>query len=125
MKLMLDTNVFLRWMNDKPLPRTVERLLMKPGTELSVSIITSWEIVMKPKLERSAADVESAIQEMGAVLLPLKFIHLNEFSNLPFYEDHKDPFDRMLIAQALAEGLPIATSDTRFANYKRLRTLWD
>jgi PIN domain nuclease of toxin-antitoxin system len=125
MKLMLDTNVFLRWMNDKPIPRTVERLLMKPGTELSVSIITSWEIVMKPKLQRSAADIESAIQEMGAVLLPLKFIHLNEFSNLPFYEGHKDPFDRMLIAQALAEDLPIATSDTRFANYKRLRTLWD
>jgi PIN domain nuclease of toxin-antitoxin system len=122
---MLDTNVFLRWMNDKPLPRAVERLLMKQGTELSISIVTGWEIILKPKLQRSAADVEAAIQEMGAVLLPIKFNHLNEFSNLPFYENHKDPFDRMLIAQALAENLPIATSDTRFAGYKGLRTLWD
>ena len=125
MKLMLDTSVFLRWMNDKPLPRTLERLLMKQSTELIVSIVTGWEIVMKPKLQRSATDVEAAIQEMGAVLLPIKFKHLNEFSNLPFHEDHKDPFDRMLIAQALAEDLSIATSDTRFAGYKGLRTLWD
>jgi PIN domain nuclease of toxin-antitoxin system len=62
---------------------------------------------------------------MGAVLLPIKLNHLNEFSNLPFRDDHKDPFDRMLIAQALAEHLSIASSDTRFAGYKGLRTLWD
>jgi PIN domain nuclease of toxin-antitoxin system len=125
MKLMLDTNVFLRWMNDRPLPRTVERLLTKQSTELVVSIVTGWEIVMKPKLQRNAAEIEAGIQEMGAILLPVKFKHLNEFSNLPFREDHKDPFDRMLIAQALAEDLSIATSDTRFAGYKGLRTLWD
>jgi PIN domain nuclease of toxin-antitoxin system len=125
MKLMLDTNVFLRWMNDRPLPRTVERLLTKQSTELVVSIVTGWEIVMKPKLQRNAAEIEGGIQEMGAILLPVKFKHLNEFSNLPFREDHKDPFDRMLIAQALAEDLSIATSDTRFAGYKGLRTLWD
>src|SRR3954467_8976348 len=122
---MIDTNVFLRWMTGSPLPRPVERLLTKQSTELVVSIVTGWEIVMKPKLQRSATDVEAAIQEMGAVLLPIKFKHLNEFSNLPFHQDHKDPFDRLLIAQALAEDLPIATNDTRFANYKGLRTLWD
>lgn len=125
MKLMIDTNVFLRWMNDRPLPRTVERLLTKQSTEIVVSIVTGWEIVMKPKLQRSAADIEAAIQEMGAVLLPIKFRHLNEFSNLPFHENHKDPFDRMLIAQALAEDLSVATSDMRFAEYKGLRTVWD
>ena len=122
---MIDTNVFLRWMTGRPLPRTVERLLTKQSTELVVSIVTGWEIVMKPQLQRSAAEIEAAIQEMGAVLLPIKFKHLNELSGMPFYEDHKEPFDRMLIAQALAEDLPIATSDTRFAGYKGLRTLWD
>jgi PIN domain nuclease of toxin-antitoxin system len=124
-KLMIDTNVFLRWMTGRPLPRTVERLLTKQSTELVVSIVTGWEIVMKPKLQGSAADIEAAIQEMGAVLLPIKFKHLNELAGMPFYEDHKEPFDRMLIAQALAEDLSIATSDTRFARYKGLRTLWD
>ena len=125
MKVLLDTNVFLRWMNDSPLPRTVERLLMRSSTELTVSIVTGWEIVMKPKLDRSAMHVEAAIEEMGAVLLPIKFKHLNELSHLPVYEDHRDPFDRMLIAQAFAEGLSIITSDMRFTGYKGLRVLWD
>jgi PIN domain nuclease of toxin-antitoxin system len=80
---------------------------------------------MKPKLDRSAMDVEAAIEEMGAVLLPIKFKHLNELSHLPVYEQHRDPFDRMLIAQAFAEGLSIITSDMRFTGYKGLRVLWD
>src|SRR5215217_6355673 len=109
MKLMLDTSVFLRRLNDNTIPRSLERLLMKQSTEIVVSIVTGWEIVLKPKLKYSATDVEAAVQEMGAVLLPIKFKHLNEFSNLPFHEDHKDPFDRMLIAQALAEDLSIAS----------------
>ena len=125
MRLLLDTNAFLRWMADSPLPRSVERALSRRETECLVSIVTGWEIVMKAKLGVSAADVEAAIDEMGAALLPIKFRHLNELSHLPFYEDHRDPFDRMLIAQALAEDVSIVTSDMRFANYKRLRVLWD
>jgi PIN domain nuclease of toxin-antitoxin system len=82
MKLMLDTSVFLRRLNDSPLPRSLDRLLTKQSTELVVSIVTGWEIVMKPKLKYSAADVEDAIEEMGAVLLPIKFRHLNEFSSV-------------------------------------------
>jgi PIN domain nuclease of toxin-antitoxin system len=124
-RLLLDTNAFLRWMADSPLPRSVERALSRRETECLVSIVTGWEIVMKAKLGVSAADVEAAIDEMGAALLPIKFRHLNELSHLPFYEDHRDPFDRMLIAQALAEDVSIVTSDMRFANYKRLRVLWD
>ena len=125
MKVLLDTNVFLRWTSNSPFPRTVERLLTRPGTEFIVSIVTGWEIVMKPKLDRSAEDVETAIEEMGAVLLPIKFKHLNRLSHLPLKENHKDPFDRLLIAQALAEDLSIVTSDTHFAGYKGLRVLWD
>lgn len=108
-----------------PLPRAAQRVVAKPDTEIVVSIVTGWEIVMKPSLERSAADVEAAITAMRAVLLPIKFGHLEEFSNLPFREDHRDPFDRMLIAQALAEGVPIVSGDTRFTGYKRLRVIWD
>lgn len=125
MRLLLDTNAFLRWMAGTPLPRSVDRALARQETESLVSIVTGWEIVMKAKLGVSAADVEAAIGEMGAVLLPIKFKHLNELSGLPFYEDHRDPFDRMLIAQALAEDVSIITSDTRFAGYKRLRVIWD
>ena len=104
MRLLLDTNAFLRWMAGSPLPRPVERVLARRETECLVSIVTGWEIIMKAKLGVSAADIEAAIGEMGAALLPIKFKHLNELSHLPSYEDHRDPFDRMLIAQALAEA---------------------
>jgi PIN domain nuclease of toxin-antitoxin system len=124
-RLLLDTNAFLRWMAGSPLPRSVERVLARRDTECLVSIVTGWEITMKPKLGVSVADIEAAIAEMGAALLPIKFKHLNELSHLPAYEDHRDPFDRMLISQALAEDLSIVTSDTRFGDYKRLRVLWD
>lgn len=100
-------------------------MMARPDTEFVVSIVTGWEIVLKPKLERSAADVEAAVTAIGAVLLPIRFGHLAALSNLPFHDDHRDPFDRMLIAQALAEDLPIVSGDTRFTGYKRLRVFWD
>jgi PIN domain nuclease of toxin-antitoxin system len=80
---------------------------------------------MKPKLGLTATDVEVAIGEIPAALLPIKFRHLDELAHLPSYEHHRDPFDRMLIAQALAEDLAVITSDMRFSAYKRLHILWD
>ena len=84
MRLLLDTNVFLRWMTDTPLPGRLERLLGKPANEKLVSIVTAWEIVNKPKLNLSAGDVEAGIDAFGASMLPLKFRHIHEFHALPF-----------------------------------------
>lgn len=124
MKVLLDTNVFLRWMSNTPLPRVVERQITKTGTEKFVSIVSAWEILMKPKLGLSAADVESGIAAMGSVVLPVRFRHLDELSALATCSDHRDPFDRMLIAQALAEDLSIVSGDARFGDYKGLRVIW-
>lgn len=123
MRLLLDTSAFVRWMDGSPLPRSVERLLARRSTELVISMVTAWEIVLKAKLGRSSADIEAAIGRMSAVLLPIKFEHLEELSHLPLVK-HRDPFDRLLIAQALAEDLTIVTSDTRFEGYRRVRVLW-
>jgi len=123
-KLLLDTNVFLRWMANTPLPRVVERQFAKNGTEKFVSIVSAWEIVMKPQLGLSAADVEAGIAAMGSVVLPIRFRHLDKLSGLAIYQDHRDPFDRILIAQALAEDLSMVSSDTRFGGYKGLRVIW-
>lgn len=79
---------------------------------------------MNRKLGLRISDFEASIAEIGAALLPIKLTHLNELSGLPL-RDPRDPFDRMLIAQALAEELTIVTSDRRFGEYKRLRVLWD
>ena len=125
MRVLLDTNVFVRGMNNRPIPRYVRRLMEETTTELFISIVSAWEIVMKMKLGHTVADVEQAIRGVDATLLPIKFTHLDALSGLPFYEHHKDPFDRMLIAQALAEGLPIVSSDMNFEAYTGLQIIWD
>jgi PIN domain nuclease of toxin-antitoxin system len=125
MKVLLDTNVFVRWMAATPLPYGVQRLLARQSTVVYLSIVTGWEIVLKSDLGLSSGDVEAGVAAMGASVLPVKFRHLEELSRLPIRDDHRDPFDRMLIAQALAEELAIVTSDTRFEGYKRLRVVWE
>ena len=125
MKLFLDTSVLVLWIAGKPLPKSVERLLAKADTECFISIVTGWEIILKAQLGLSPQDFDVAISEMGAALMPIRFKHLNELFRLPYVQDHRDPFDRMLIAQAIAEELPIVSNDTRFPSYNRLRVIWD
>jgi PIN domain nuclease of toxin-antitoxin system len=125
LKLLLDTNAFLRLMGDRPLTRVAERVLNRSDTQRFVSIVTAWEIAIKHSLSVSATDVEAGIAAMPATLLPIKFQHLDQLSRLPLYTNHRDPFDRLLIAQAIAEDLSIVSSDMRFGNYKGLRVLWD
>lgn len=112
-------------MVDRPFPRKADQFLTRPSTEFVISIVTAWEITLKPKLGHTPDDLERAIQEIGATLLPIKFAHLDALTRLPFYEHHKDPFDRILIAQALAERLPVVSSDMNFKEYKGLQVIWD
>jgi PIN domain nuclease of toxin-antitoxin system len=125
LRLLLDTNAFLRWMVGEPLPLSVERALNRRDTQCFVSIVTAWEIAIKHSLSLSAHDVEIGIARMSAILLPIGFQHLDELSRLQAFTNHRDPFDRLLIAQAIAEDLSMVSSDMRFGNYKRLRILWD
>ena len=125
MTVLLDTNAFIRWLTDVPLPKPAERVLQKADTKMYLSVVSVWEIVMKPRLGISALQAEAAVHEMGAVLLPIRIRHLDELSRLALNGDHKDPFDRLLISQALAEGFAIVSSDDRFPAYGRLTVLWD
>jgi PIN domain nuclease of toxin-antitoxin system len=123
-RVLLDTNALIRWLKGEPLPKRVERTLANPSTEWAVSIVSAWEIVIKAKLGIQPGDIDLALSQTGAGLLPIKMRHLQELSRLPLQMEHRDPFDRMLIAQALSEGLNMITSDTRFLEYKSLRVLW-
>ena len=124
MRFLLDTNAFLKWTLNQKVPRNVQRIIERPASELLVSAVTGWEIVIKKSLGTAAFDIERGIRDMNAEILPIRFTHLDELSRLPLH-DHRDPFDRMLIAQAIAEDVPLISSDTRFTAYKRLRVIWD
>ena len=94
-------------------------------SECFVSIASAWEIVVRPKLGRSSEEVEAKVVEIGAKMLPMQFSQLKELTKLPYFQDHRDPFDRLLIAQAIAEDLTMVSSDTRFAQYGELTLFWE
>ena len=126
MKLLLDTNAFLNYLKGK-LPARVLRRISKPQTELLISVLAPWEIALKPDLSRqlSTAQFQERVAAVGARILLVTVDHTEIFRSLPSY--HADPFDRMLIAQALAEACPVVTSDQRFPLYESvgLKVLWD
>jgi PIN domain nuclease of toxin-antitoxin system len=125
MRVLLDTNAFIRWATGERIPRQVERLVQKASTECFVSIVTPWEIAIlngRGRIEMSAHRVEQNVQKLGARLLPITMAHTAALYGLP--QHHHDPFDRILIAQALLEGLAVITSDEFFRAYQDLKVIW-
>ncbi len=127
MRLLLDTNAFIR-MLDGSLPRKIERRVLKPGVELLLSIATPWEIAIKRSLHQAGLTsklVESKIVEMGFRVLSITLEHTSALYDLPLH--HREPFDRIIIVQALIENCPLVSSDRRFPMYAGagLKVLWD
>ncbi len=122
MRLILDTHAFLWWLDgDRRLPARVRALIGEPANEVLVSAASVWEITIKArlgKLPRStdvAADVPACIESQGFVPLSITMHHAQRAGALA--GPHRDPFDRMLIVQAQAEGVPIASNETIFDDY--------
>lgn len=117
MKLLLDTHVFLWWREAS------ERIGSEVGHAIStadvvfVSAATAWEVAIKVALGklRLPGPLEPAVEESRFDKLPITFAHAAAVAALSPH--HRDPFDRMLIAQALVEQLTIVTHDRRFATY--------
>ncbi len=125
MKVLLDTNVLIKWALDQRLPHRVTRLLHKSSTECYVSIVTPWEIAMlgaSHKISLPPDRVDLVLRDLGAQLLPIQIAHTSAIYTLPRH--HSDPFDRMLIAQAISEGLALVSSDQHFAMYEGLRLIY-
>ena len=119
MKLLLDTHVFLWWRSDAPdLKGKVKNALLDPATEVYVSAAVAWEIVIKRALGRLLFEgsVGMAVAEEGFHLLPITVAHVDEVAALP--EHHRDPFDRMLVAQARREDLTLTTHDRIMKRYE-------
>jgi PIN domain nuclease of toxin-antitoxin system len=117
-RLLLDTNAFLWWRTEAPqLPTRVSNQIRDPDNAIVVSIASFWEIAIKRGLGklRFFEDFGQVMADEGFDLLNVTFAHLRVLGDLP--QHHRDPFDRLLISQSLAERIPVATSDPAFAAY--------
>jgi PIN domain nuclease of toxin-antitoxin system len=117
MRLLLDTNALLWWLANEGLAGQASEAIADPANFVAVSAVSAWEISIKKALGKLAApdDLEQQVQAGGFTPLPVTIAHGIAAGQLARH--HDDPFDRMLIAQAIAEGLTIVTRDKRFSDY--------
>jgi len=121
MTLLLDTQAFLWFVSgDKRLGATARRALERADAEPLLSLASVWELAIKSSLDRLTlpAPLDEYLADKLATnlrLLPIERSHVVKVEHLPFH--HQDPFDRVLIAQALTERIPIATRDRAFKKY--------
>src|SRR5262245_8690860 len=129
MKVLLDTHVLL-WALASPaqLSARAAGLIQDPRNDLLVSAASAWEIATKQRLGRlpNAGPIVSAypahLAPLRAEELPIRSVHALRAG--AFDVAHRDPFDRMLAAQALVEGTPLVTSDSAFAGFSGVETIW-
>lgn len=126
MRLLLDTHVFL-WSikNDRKLSKATRTKILN-ATDVYISSASIWEIVIKVKLKKIDANVDQiidAILESGFTELPVTARHAAAVCHLP--DIHRDPFDRILIAQAISEPLTFLTADAELEDYSDLVELVD
>ena len=121
MRLLIDTHIFL-WSikNDPRLSKTVKARI-EDASDVYVSSATIWEAVIKVKLKKLAVDIDkmvNAVAESGFLELPVTARHAAALLQLP--DIHRDPFDRILIAQAICEPLTFLTANAELKNYSDL-----
>jgi PIN domain nuclease of toxin-antitoxin system len=126
--ILIDTHAFLWFVFDDPrLSERAEQIMSDPGPVKVFSIVSLWEIAVKVNIEKlrlgmSYSDfLSSCVESRELELLEIRLDHLTKYVHLPLH--HRDPFDRILIAQAKVEGLPVLSSDTRFSDYG-VDTVW-
>jgi len=121
MNLLIDTQSFI-WFteDDVRMPKKIKKTMNDENNTLLLSIASLWEITIKTgigklKMQKSIDDTIKNISADGFEILPIKPNHLLTLSKLEFI--HKDPFDRMIIAQSISEGIPTISSDSVFREY--------
>jgi PIN domain nuclease of toxin-antitoxin system len=121
MRLLLDTHIFLWWVKeDKRLPKiSLEKI--KEAEEVYISSASIWEIAIKMRLGKISGDMNALIQEIhNSYFLELPVTSQHAATTLRLPNIHRDPFDRILIAQAIIEPLVFLTSDSKLKKYSQL-----
>jgi PIN domain nuclease of toxin-antitoxin system len=127
-KILLDTHVFLWWIDNENhtlIGSEAKKLISDSRNEIYISAASAWEISIKQNIGALAApsNIENIVEDKGFSNLPITLFHGEQAGSLPAVihpqtgKEHKDPFDRMLIAQAQAEGMYLMTKDAAFSAY--------
>lgn len=128
MKVLLDTHTFLWWMaDDARLSDRVRGIISDDDNRVYISAASGWEIAIKAQIGRLTLPAEPGrfvaeqIVLNSLTVLPVRMEHALAVYDLPLH--HRDPFDRILIAQGQVEGLPILTADSSFSEYE-VEVVW-
>ncbi len=121
MRLLLDTHLALWWEANHPrLPKAAKELVRNEAEAVLVSRASLWEIAIKISIGRLKMDIAKFarnIERHGFEWLDIKNAHLLAVAALPAFDDHRDPFDRLLVAQSRTEPLVLLTADSFLARY--------
>lgn len=127
MDLLLDTHTLLWWVDDAPqLSAIARKAITEADGFVYISLASVWELAIKVSLRklRLALPVKQYVPyhlaANGFIQLPIDFSHICQVETLPWH--HRDPFDRLLIAQAQIQDLPLVSADGRFDRYGIRRT---
>lgn len=122
MNVLLDTHAFLWWIAGNPLLSVhAQSVIADPSTEAYLSVASGWEIAIKSRLGKLKmpsnlhAFMATHLQLNSIQVLPIQMVHALYVSTLPDY--HRDPFDRLLVAQSQIENMPLLTSDPQIIRY--------
>ncbi len=127
MDYLIDTHVLIWTLEGDPrVSQNALAVLQNPDNDVSISIVSFWEIAIKLSIKKLqiSQPLEVVIQkteEVGINTLPLHTKYILQVENLPFY--HRDPFDRLIIASAISEEIPIISVDKNYDNYQTQR-IW-
>lgn len=128
MDYLLDTHSLLWIVADDPrLSTKAKELFLDDDNEIYFSIASIWELAIKISLKKVILDepldifIKSHIQGNNIKILYIEIKHVLKVENLPFH--HRDPFDRLIISQAIVENLPIITKDSDFESYP-IKKIW-
>ncbi len=128
MNLLIDSHTFAWWRDE---PRKLSPVafaeISNPNNDIFLSVVTVWELQIKIALNKFAIKgglqntVNDEQQNNGFQILPVELSHALYLENLPLH--HKDPFDRLLISQAIVENMTLVTADAEFTKYQ-VNLLW-
>lgn len=128
MKILLDTHTFL-WAitDDRRLSAPARKAFSAANNEVLLSVASIWEILVKSETGRLpfprpiGAYLRAQLSKTAITVLPILLSHVLELEQLPSH--HRDPFDRIILAQAIAEKLPVVSADAKFRSYP-VEILW-